>query len=151
MTSYPTTLLFVFIHLPASYLLIQYNCTLYNCTPLISKKRLDWETCCIAYVHPELYLQYSLWKRSHRCNLFREEKHFILKASKDNLLNKRTDIISKCHHKFYVMNLRRPKKWQSPTVISRVPRNINRNWSETFSVAWWSLNRVKLGVATVIF
>ena len=46
--------------------------------------------------------------KSKRCNLSLAEKFFIIKAEKSTLLNKRSELVSKCRHenKFYVMNLK---------------------------------------------
>ena len=90
-----------------------------------------------------------------RCNLCLEEKLMILKADKRNLLNKRTEIISKCHHenKFYVKSFCRRKNIVTSSlsthqqVIPRVPEIINANRSGTSLVAWRSLKSVKLRVA----
>ena len=46
--------------------------------------------------------------KSKRCNLCLAEKFFIIKAEKSTLLNKRSELVSKCRHenKFYLMNLK---------------------------------------------
>ena len=46
--------------------------------------------------------------RSKRCNLCLAEKLHIIKSDKTNLLNKRSELISKCRHenKYYLMNLK---------------------------------------------
>ena len=67
--------------------------------------------------HPVITLR-SILKRatpytagSARCNLCLEEKLQILKANKENLLNKKAEMVSKCRHesKFYAKNLCRGK------------------------------------------
>ena len=46
--------------------------------------------------------------KSKRCNLCLAEKFFIIKAEKSTLVNKRSELVSKCRHenKFYLMNLK---------------------------------------------
>ena len=46
--------------------------------------------------------------KSKRCNLCLAKKFFIIKAEKSTLLNKRSELVSKCSHenKFYLMNLK---------------------------------------------
>ena len=46
--------------------------------------------------------------KSKRYNLCLAEKFFIIKAEKSTLLNKRSELVSKCRHenKFYLMNLK---------------------------------------------
>ena len=78
-----------------------------------------------------------------RCNLCLEEKLMILKADKRNLLNKRTEIISKCRHenRFYVKNFCRRKNAVTSSLstyqqtIPRMPEIINANRSGTSLVA----------------
>ena len=72
-----------------------------------------------------------------RCNLCLEEKLMILKADRRNLLNKRTEIISKCRHEnsFYVKSFCRRKNVVTSSlstyqpVIPRMPEIINTNRS----------------------
>ena len=64
-------------------------------------------------------LKWSILKRAtayqrgaKQCNLCLEEKLCILKAKNENLLNKRSELVSKCRHenKFYLWNTLRTRK-----------------------------------------
>ena len=57
---------------------------------------------------------------SKRCNLCLEEKFCILKANKQNLLNKRSELVSTCRHKrnFYFSN---STKGISASIVSQPP------------------------------
>ena len=57
---------------------------------------------------------------SKRCNLCLEEKFCILKANKQNLLNKRSELVSTCRHKRN-FHFGKPSKGISASIVSRLP------------------------------
>ena len=60
--------------------------------------------------------------KSKRCHFCLTEKLYLVRAKKPSLLNKRTELISKCRHenKFYLANFTSRQQWLYRTFISHV-------------------------------